>query len=233
MTTSRPDGGTRSATYAGRYFAINTDASKLTSANLPWRQRSLAYQQAFPEYRELILAIVRAPTAELVSGARNSLLDELLRDLASRTRSTGTPTRRATVSLNATVRIARPRFVYPRGKSRSDPTRARCQNRRAGWKRGSHNRGGRDRACPVQPRCCDCPEASHRPCVADCEAAAKCGSHGESPEAELADRRAGRLRRWTKRRRDFGRVTRRCAGGISREQAIKRFGLFQRGTSLA
>jgi hypothetical protein len=25
----------------------------------------------------------------------------------------------------------------------------------------------------------------------------------------------------------------RCAGGISREQAIKRFGLFQRGTSLA
>ena len=44
MTTSRPDGGTRSATYAGRYFAINTDASKLTSANLPWRQRSLAYQ---------------------------------------------------------------------------------------------------------------------------------------------------------------------------------------------
>jgi len=37
-----------------------------------------------------------------------------------------------------------------------------------------------------------------------------------APEAELADRRAGRLRRWTKQRRDFGRVTRRCAGGISR-----------------
>src|SRR4051794_39020757 len=48
------------------------NASKLTSANLPWRQRSLAYQQAFPEYEELILAIVRAPTAELVSGARNT-----------------------------------------------------------------------------------------------------------------------------------------------------------------
>jgi hypothetical protein len=78
VTTLRPDGGTRSATYAGRYFAINTNASKLPSANLPWWQRSLAYQQALPEYRELILAIMRAPTAELVSGARNCLLDELL-----------------------------------------------------------------------------------------------------------------------------------------------------------
>jgi uncharacterized protein len=69
--------GALSATYAERHFGINSDISKLISANLPWRQRELAFQQAFPTHIESILAVVRAPTPELASAAQKKLLDEL------------------------------------------------------------------------------------------------------------------------------------------------------------
>jgi uncharacterized protein len=61
--------GAHSATYAERHFGINSDISKLISANLPWRQRELAFQQAFPTHIESILAVVHAPTPELASAA--------------------------------------------------------------------------------------------------------------------------------------------------------------------
>ncbi|MGZ3307593.1 MAG: hopanoid transporter HpnN [Xanthobacteraceae bacterium] len=69
--------GAASAGFAARHFAINTDISKLISADLPWRQRELEFQRAFPDRTESILAVVRAPTPELASAARNKLLDEL------------------------------------------------------------------------------------------------------------------------------------------------------------
>ena len=69
--------GAASAVFAARHFAINTDISKLISADLPWRQRELEFQRAFPDRTESILAVVRAPTPELASAARNKLLDEL------------------------------------------------------------------------------------------------------------------------------------------------------------
>src|SRR3982074_1265309 len=69
--------GAASAGYAALHFAINTDISKLISPDLPWRQRQLAFQQAFPDRTESILAVVRAPTPELASAARNRLLDDL------------------------------------------------------------------------------------------------------------------------------------------------------------
>ncbi len=69
--------GAASAGFAARHFAINTDISKLISADLPWRQRELAFHRAFPDRTESILAVVHAPTPELASAARNKLLDEL------------------------------------------------------------------------------------------------------------------------------------------------------------
>jgi hopanoid biosynthesis associated RND transporter like protein HpnN len=68
--------GAASATYAARHFAINSDISNLISGNLPWRQRELAFQQAFPTHAQSILAVVRAPTPELASAAQRKLLDE-------------------------------------------------------------------------------------------------------------------------------------------------------------
>jgi uncharacterized protein len=70
--------GAAAAGFAAQHFAINTDISKLISPDLPWRQRQLAFQQAFPDRTESILAVVHAPTPELASAARNRLLDELL-----------------------------------------------------------------------------------------------------------------------------------------------------------
>jgi hypothetical protein len=63
--------------YVARHFAINTDISKLISPDLPWRQRQIAFQQAFPDRTVSILAVVDAPTPELASAARNTLLNAL------------------------------------------------------------------------------------------------------------------------------------------------------------
>ena len=79
--------GAGAAAYAAQHFAVNTDISKLIATDLPWRQRQLAFEQAFPERIESILAVVRAPTPELASAARNELLDEL-RLKSERLRST-------------------------------------------------------------------------------------------------------------------------------------------------
>ena len=61
------------AVYAARHFAISTDVRKLLSPDLPWRQRELAYQAAFPQQNESILAVIEAPTPELASAAAAAL----------------------------------------------------------------------------------------------------------------------------------------------------------------
>jgi uncharacterized protein len=66
-----------STVYVVRHFAINTDVSTLLSPKLPWRQRDLAYQAAFPEQATSILAVVSAPTPEFAGAAAASLLSRL------------------------------------------------------------------------------------------------------------------------------------------------------------
>ncbi|MGB6538555.1 MAG: MMPL family transporter, partial [Xanthobacteraceae bacterium] len=63
--------------YVARNFAINNDVSTLLSPNLPWRQRELAYQAAFPEQATSILAVVSAPTPELAGAAAAALVARL------------------------------------------------------------------------------------------------------------------------------------------------------------
>ena len=46
--------------YVARNFSINTDVNALISADLPWRQRELAYEAAFPQSTQGILAVVDA-----------------------------------------------------------------------------------------------------------------------------------------------------------------------------
>jgi hopanoid biosynthesis associated RND transporter like protein HpnN len=69
--------GAASAIYTARHFAISTDVSKLLSPDLPWRQRELAYQAAFPQQTESIVAVVEGPTPELATSAAAALTDEL------------------------------------------------------------------------------------------------------------------------------------------------------------
>src|SRR5579872_907535 len=62
-----------SAFYAARHFAINTDINDLLSAQLPWRQHEINFQQAFPQTVELIIVDVHAPTPEAAKGAAREL----------------------------------------------------------------------------------------------------------------------------------------------------------------
>jgi len=66
-----------SAWYAATHFAMTTDVNQLISPNIPWRQREAAMEKAFPQF-ETIVAVVNAPTPELVEAASNALADRLL-----------------------------------------------------------------------------------------------------------------------------------------------------------
>jgi hypothetical protein len=62
--------------YTARNFSINTDINKLISPDLDWRQRDIAFEQAFDQER-LILAVVEAPTPEFASAASAALAQKL------------------------------------------------------------------------------------------------------------------------------------------------------------
>ena len=66
-----------SGLYVVRHFAINTDVNALISADLPWRQRELDYESAFPQSTQGILAVVDAPTPELAGAAATALAGQL------------------------------------------------------------------------------------------------------------------------------------------------------------
>lgn len=59
--------------YCSGHFAINTDISRLISRDLPWRQREIAFNKAFPQNAESILIVVDAPTSEAASEASRVL----------------------------------------------------------------------------------------------------------------------------------------------------------------
>jgi len=65
-----------SSWHAVTHFAITTDVNQLISPNIPWRQREAAFEKAFPQF-ELIVAVVDAPTSELVEEATQALVQRL------------------------------------------------------------------------------------------------------------------------------------------------------------
>jgi uncharacterized protein len=65
-----------SSWYAATHFKMTTDVNQLISSNIPWRQREAAFEKAFPQF-ELIVAVVQAPTPELVEAATSALVSRL------------------------------------------------------------------------------------------------------------------------------------------------------------
>jgi hypothetical protein len=63
--------------YAVRHFSVNTNVGNLISPNLPWRQRELAYEAAFPDSVQSILAVIDAPTPELASASEHAVVAQL------------------------------------------------------------------------------------------------------------------------------------------------------------
>ena len=66
-----------SGTYTIRHFAIDTNVNNLISRDLPWRQRELEFQAAFPQSSELILVVVDGPTPEQTGAAAHALAQGL------------------------------------------------------------------------------------------------------------------------------------------------------------
>ena len=66
-----------SGVYAFRHFAINTDINTLISQDLPWRQRELVFERAFPQHLRSILVVLDAPTPELATQANTALVGRL------------------------------------------------------------------------------------------------------------------------------------------------------------
>ncbi|HEX4411056.1 MAG TPA: MMPL family transporter [Xanthobacteraceae bacterium] len=65
-----------SSWYAATHFKMTTDVNQLISAHLPWREREAALEKAFPQF-ETIVAVVDAPTQELVEAATDVLVQKL------------------------------------------------------------------------------------------------------------------------------------------------------------
>jgi uncharacterized protein len=65
-----------SSWYAAAHFKMTTDVNQLISSNIAWRQREAALEKAFPQF-DLIVAVVDAPTPELVEAATTALVARL------------------------------------------------------------------------------------------------------------------------------------------------------------
>ena len=68
-----------SSWYAATHFKMTTDINQLISPNIPWRQREALFEKAFPQY-ELIIAVIDAPTPELVEAASAAVAQRLAQE---------------------------------------------------------------------------------------------------------------------------------------------------------
>ena len=62
--------------YAATHFTMTTDINQLISSTSPARQRELVFEKAFPQF-DTIIAVVNAPTPELVQAAAGALAARL------------------------------------------------------------------------------------------------------------------------------------------------------------
>ncbi|WP_238858104.1 MMPL family transporter [Faunimonas pinastri] len=58
-------------------FAINTDTTRLISADLPWRQNEIAFNKAFPQNSDLIAVVIDGDTPEHTDDAADRLVAAL------------------------------------------------------------------------------------------------------------------------------------------------------------
>ena len=69
-----------SGAYVSQRFAVDTDINDLISRDLPWREREIDYQKAFPKSMDLILVVVEAPNLKTkrsrLSRARRDPIEE-------------------------------------------------------------------------------------------------------------------------------------------------------------
>lgn len=74
-------------TYTARHLRIDTDTDHLFSSSLPWRQAQIEQDKNFPQFNDLIVAVVRADTPEAAQATAKALNEALAADKADFTSS--------------------------------------------------------------------------------------------------------------------------------------------------
>ena len=68
--------------YAAGHLGISTDTDLMFSESLPWRQRALMFRADFPQYRDLLVAVIEAREPEEAEATAAALAEALSRDSA-------------------------------------------------------------------------------------------------------------------------------------------------------
>ncbi|MHB1303626.1 MAG: MMPL family transporter [Acidiphilium sp.] len=66
--------------YAAGHLGIDTNTDHLFAGNLAWRQEQMKFDRAFPQFNNLIVAVVRDPTAEGADATAKALADKVAAD---------------------------------------------------------------------------------------------------------------------------------------------------------
>jgi hypothetical protein len=69
--------GSLATVYTKQHFTMTSDTLELTSPDLPWRRSQAAFNDAFPQQKDLIVAVVEGRTLELAEQATAVLAAEL------------------------------------------------------------------------------------------------------------------------------------------------------------
>ena len=63
--------------YSAMHIAMDTDSTKLISNDLPWRQREIVFDAAFPHRVDLIAVVIDGATPELAEEAAAAITQRL------------------------------------------------------------------------------------------------------------------------------------------------------------
>ena len=59
--------------YAADHLGINTDTDEMFAASLPWRQRAELFKSYFPQFRDLLVAVIDAKEPEEAEATASAL----------------------------------------------------------------------------------------------------------------------------------------------------------------
>src|SRR5215471_15193877 len=66
--------------YAARHLGINTDTDRMFAESLPWRQRAIALKAEFPQFQDLLVAVIDAREPEEADATADALAAALVQD---------------------------------------------------------------------------------------------------------------------------------------------------------
>jgi uncharacterized protein len=66
--------------YAAHHIGIDTDTDRMFAESLPWRQRAMAFKAEFPQFQDLLVAVIDAKEPEEAEATADALAAALVQD---------------------------------------------------------------------------------------------------------------------------------------------------------